>query len=47
MTKNYFSKKKPNDILEPTAKTIHFLLSYSKSLKIIKTTAFPVEFLQN
>jgi len=47
MTKNYISKKKSNDILEPTAKTVHFLLSYSKSLKIIKTTVFPIEFLQN
>jgi hypothetical protein len=47
MTKNYISKNKTTDILEPTSKTIHFLLSYSKSLKIIKTTTFPIEFLQN
>ena len=46
MTKNYISKK-PKIIIEPTAKTIQFLLSYSKSLKIIKTKAFSVDFLQN
>ncbi|MDA9111356.1 hypothetical protein N9J39_00605 [Flavicella sp.] len=46
MTKNYISKKS-KIILEPSSKTIQFLLSYSKALRIIKTDRFPVEFFKN
>jgi hypothetical protein len=45
MQKNYFIQK--NELLNPDQDVIHFLLNYSKSFKVLKTSKISFEIFVN